>query len=195
MELEQRIIIRFRYREHAEPRDIHAQLSAQFDDTAYSLQSVQRWCQSLRQGLELLDDEPRSGRAPIDFSDLQIIFSLEKHPFHSASALAEILDVSHTTILTHLRDPLGMKLFHLLWTPDQLKEQLRASRVQKCQELLPLLEKRGANEFRNILAGDESWLMPEYPDAVKWSLSREGVSERVRQQIGTKKLCSLLFGE
>jgi hypothetical protein len=42
-----------------------------------------------------------------------------------------------------------------------------------------------ANEFSNILAGDESWLMFGYQHAVKRSLSREDVSERVRQQIGT----------
>jgi hypothetical protein len=52
-----------------------------------------------------------------------------------------------------------------------------------------------AKKFRNILTRDESWFMVEYQHAVKWSLSREDVSERVRQQIGTKKLCSLLFGE
>jgi hypothetical protein len=52
-----------------------------------------------------------------------------------------------------------------------------------------------ANKFRNILTGDESWFILEYQQAVKWSLSREDVSERVRQQIDRKKLCSLLFGE
>jgi hypothetical protein len=41
----------------------------------------------------------------------------------------------------------------------------------------------------NILTGDASWFMLEYQHAVKWSLSRENVSERVRQQIGTKNLC------
>jgi hypothetical protein len=79
-----------------------------------------------------------------------------------------------------------MKLFHLRWIPNQLTEQVRVSKIQKCQELLPLLERMEANEFGNILIGDESWFMLEYQHAVKWSLSREDVSERVRQQIGTK---------
>jgi hypothetical protein len=52
-----------------------------------------------------------------------------------------------------------------------------------------------ANKFRNILIADESWFMPEYQHAVKWSFSHEDATKRVRQQIGTKKLCSLLFGE
>jgi hypothetical protein len=45
IELGQRLIIRPLYREHAKPRDIHARLWAQFGDAAYSLRSVQRWCQ------------------------------------------------------------------------------------------------------------------------------------------------------
>jgi hypothetical protein len=52
-----------------------------------------------------------------------------------------------------------------------------------------------ANKFRNILTGDESWFVLEYQHAAKWSLCREDVLERVRQQIGTKKFYSLLFGE
>jgi hypothetical protein len=66
--------------------------------------------------------------------------NLKKNPFHSAYSITELLSVSHTTILNHLRDSLGMQLFHLRWLPHGLSEQLRAVRVQKCQELLPLLE-------------------------------------------------------
>jgi hypothetical protein len=77
MELEQRII-RFLYREYAELRNIHIRLSPQFDDAACSLRSVERWCQYIRQGHELLDDGSRSGRLPIDFLDIQILSSLAK---------------------------------------------------------------------------------------------------------------------
>jgi DNA-binding transcriptional ArsR family regulator len=123
MELRHRIIIRFLYREHAEPQDTHARLSARFGDTPCSLRSVQRWCLYIRQGRELLVDEPRSGRPPIDFLDIQILSSVEKQPFHLVYSLAEILDVSHTTILNHLRDLLGMKMFHLHWIPNQLSTE------------------------------------------------------------------------
>jgi hypothetical protein len=73
-----------------------------------------------------------------------------------------------------------------------------ATSCQQHQEIsgvLPLLERIEANKFRNILTGEESWFMLEYQHAVKWSFSREDVLERVRQQVGTKKLCSLLFKE
>jgi hypothetical protein len=79
-----------------------------------------------------------------------------------------------------------MKLLHLRWIRSQLTEQLRASRDQKYQELLPLLGRMEATKFRSILTGNESWFMLEYQHAVEWSLSREDISERVRQQISTK---------
>jgi hypothetical protein len=114
-----------------------------------------------------VDDEPRSGRPPIDFLDIQILSPLEKQPFHSAYSLAEILDVSQTTSVNHLHDSLGMKLFHLRWIPNQLTDKLRASMIQKCQELPPLLERMKANKFRNVLTGDESWFILEHQHAVK----------------------------
>jgi hypothetical protein len=52
-----------------------------------------------------------------------------------------------------------------------------------------------ANKFRNIFTSDESWFMLEYQHAMKWNLSREDVSERVRQQIDIKNLYPLFFGE
>jgi hypothetical protein len=75
---------------------------------------------------------------------------------------------------------------------NQLTEQLRTGRIQKCQELLPLLEKMEAHKFRNILTGNGSWFILEYQHAVKWSLCREDVSERVRHQIGAKIMLTVI---
>jgi hypothetical protein len=104
-----------------------------------------------------MHEEPRSGRPPVEFLDIQILSNLKKYPFHSPYSLAEILEVSHTMILKHLHDALGMKHFHLRWTPNQLTEQLRAERMKKCQDRLPLLERMEARNFRNIVTGDGSW--------------------------------------
>jgi hypothetical protein len=60
----------------------------------------------------------------------QLLFStshsqfLEKQLLDSPYPLAEILNVSHTTILNHLRDAPGMKFFHLRRIPQQLTKQL-----------------------------------------------------------------------
>jgi biotin operon repressor len=142
-------------------------LLAQFGDEAYSLRSVRRWCQYVRQGRELIHDELRSGRPPVGFLDIQILSNLEKYPFHSAYSLAEILKVSHATILKHLHEALGMKHFHLRQIPHQLNEQLRAERMKKCQDLLPLPERMEASNFRNLVMGHESWFTLEFQQSAK----------------------------
>jgi hypothetical protein len=130
--------------------------SAQFGDAAYSLRSVQRWCLYARQEREFLNGEAWSGRSSIDCLGVQILFSLEKHPFHSAYSLSGIFNMSHTTMLNYLRYALHLKYFHLWWIPRELNEQLRATGVQKCQDLMLLLESLAANKFRTIVTGDDS---------------------------------------
>jgi hypothetical protein len=95
--------------------------------------------------------------------------------------------VSDATILKHLHGALGMKHFHLRWIRRQLTEQLRAERMKKCRDLLPLLERMKASNFHTIVTGDESWFTFELQHSAKWSTSREDVPQRVRQQIGMPK--------
>jgi hypothetical protein len=187
MDFEQRVIIRFLFKEGVDANYIHTRLLAQFEDEASSLRSVQCWRQNVRQGRELMNDEPRSRRPPVDFLDIQILSNLEKCPFHSAYSFAEILKVSHATILKHLHEALGMKHFHLRWIPHALTEQLRAERMNKCPDRRPLPERMEASNFRNIVTGNESWFSLELQQSTKWSTSREDVPQRVRQQIGTRK--------
>jgi hypothetical protein len=110
MDSEQRVIIRFLHREGVAPDEIRTRLRAQFGDDTYSSRSVRRWYPYVRQGWEDLHDEARPGQPLIDFLDLQILGCLEKEPFHSAYSLAEVLGVSHTTILNHLHNSLMMKI-------------------------------------------------------------------------------------
>jgi hypothetical protein len=158
MEFEQRVIIGFLCREGADVRNIQVQLSAQFGDAAYSLRSVQRWYLHVRQGRKFLNDESRAGKPAIDVLDIQVLSSLEKQPFHSAYSLSEVLKVSHTTILNRFRDPLHLMKRCISY---QLTEQPRDTRVQKCEQLPPLLESMAASTFRTIVTGDKIWFTCE----------------------------------
>jgi hypothetical protein len=103
-----------------------------------------------------MDNDPRSGRQPVDFPDIQILAYLETQSFHSTYSLAKILNVSHATIVNDSRYSLSMKLFHLRRIRHELTDDLRAIRMKKCQELLPLRERMEADKFRNIITGGES---------------------------------------
>jgi biotin operon repressor len=50
----------------------------------------------------------RPGRPPIDFLAIQILALLDEKPFHSAYLIAEAMGVSHSTILDHLQESLGI---------------------------------------------------------------------------------------
>jgi hypothetical protein len=113
MDFAQRVIIRFLFKKGVKTNQIHMRLLAQSGDESYSLRTVRRWCQYVRRGRELIHDGFRSGRPPVGFLDIQILSNLEKYPFHSAYSLAEILQVSHATILKHLHEAFSMKHFHL----------------------------------------------------------------------------------
>jgi DNA-binding MurR/RpiR family transcriptional regulator len=42
-----------------------------------------------------------------------MLSELEKELFHAAHSLAEVVNVSSSTVIRHLQDSLGMKDFHL----------------------------------------------------------------------------------
>jgi hypothetical protein len=111
MEDDQRVIIRFFCRKRVSPEGIHACLEARFGDAAYSERSVRLWCRYVRQRCEDLHDEVRSGRPPVDFLNIRILAVLDEHSFYLADSIAEALCVSHSTILSYLRESLGMTKF------------------------------------------------------------------------------------
>jgi histone-lysine N-methyltransferase SETMAR len=98
-------------------------------------------------------------------------------------------------ILKQLDEALGTKHVNLRRIPHQLTEQLRAERMQKCQDLLPLLERMEVSNFHNIVTGNESWRTFELQQSAKWTTSREDVPQRMRQQLGTRKfMLTLIWG-
>jgi DNA-binding transcriptional ArsR family regulator len=109
MEYDQRTLVRFLCKDHISLEEVHARLEAQFGDAIYGERSVRWWCQYVRQRREDLHDKVRSGKLPIDFLDIRILALLEEQTFHSAHSIAEALGVSHSTILNHLLELLGIK--------------------------------------------------------------------------------------
>jgi hypothetical protein len=86
-----------------------------------------------------------SGRPPIDFFDILILALLDEQPFHSVYLIAEVLDVSHSTIFSHLWESPGMKIFHFRWIPHELTTSLRQIRMETCRAILPILKAHEKN--------------------------------------------------
>jgi hypothetical protein len=123
---------------------------------------------------EDLHDKPRSARVPIDFLDIKILSCLEKEPFDSADSFAEVLHVSQPTILNHVHDSLGIKLFYLRWIPHELTGKSREIRIRKCRERLSMLEGMDKGNFRNLVTGD----FFQFQHSAKWPVSRDDVPQK-----------------
>jgi hypothetical protein len=75
---------------------------------------------------------------------------LDERPFHSTYSIAEALGASLLTILSHLRESLGLKIFHLRWIPHELTTNLRQIRMEICRELLLILKATGKIKFKDL---------------------------------------------
>jgi transposase len=125
MESEQRVIIKFLFNEGADAPQISERLRAQFHGDAYALRTLQFWITELRLGREDLHDEPRTGRPSTENHPTKIQELLDENPFESARSMAEILQVSHSTVLKHLHEDFRFQSFHLRWVPHVLTPELR----------------------------------------------------------------------
>jgi AraC-like DNA-binding protein len=75
---------------------------------------------------------------------------LDEESFYSLYSIAEALGVSHSTVLGHLRDSLGMNIFHLCWVSHELTTNLRQIRMESCRELLPILKAHEKTNFTDL---------------------------------------------
>jgi hypothetical protein len=103
--------------------------------------------------------------------------------------IAQALDVSDSTILSLLRESLGMKNFHLRWIPHELTTSLRQIQMETYRELLPILKVCEKKKFQRFVTEDESWFTLESHHSAKLSVLRDDVPQKVKQQIGTKNSC------
>jgi transposase len=113
IEHDQRVIIKFLWKDRVDTRQIAAILQAQFAEHVYQLQTVQFWITEIRRDRQDLHDEIRNGRPPLDDLDDKILAILDKSLFESAHSIAKRLLVVYSTVLQHLHESLGFKSFHL----------------------------------------------------------------------------------
>jgi transposase len=156
MEGEQRLLIKFLFNDGLDAHEITEKLSAQFNENAYSLRTVQFWVGELRRGGQDLHDAPRSGRPPDEHLATRILELLRENACESARSLADTLQVSHSTVLKHLLEDLHDNSFYLRWVPHLLIPELREQRCRYASEMIPLLIAATGDGWHHLATGDES---------------------------------------
>jgi hypothetical protein len=63
------------------------------------------------------------------------------------------------------------------------------------RELLSILKAHEKKKSQRFVTGDESWFALEFHHSAKWSVSRDDVPQRLKQQIGTQKfMLTVIWG-
>jgi transposase len=156
MEYEQGVIVRFLLNEGSDTRQIAEGLRAKFHEDAYPLRTVQFWIMEVRLGREDLHDEPRMGRPSAEDLTAKIQELLDQNPFESARAMAETLQVSHSTVLKHLHEDFHFQSFHFCSVSHPLREGLREQRRGYASEMIPILASVDQDGSHHLVTEDES---------------------------------------
>jgi hypothetical protein len=101
---EQPVIIWFLHKERGRPAQIHRRPGAQNGFEISSVRSAHHWSQLCNGERQILNDDLRSGRPPIDHLDTKILACFKKERFSSAYSLAEAPYVSPAITLNHLHN-------------------------------------------------------------------------------------------
>jgi hypothetical protein len=134
-EIEQRCIVKFVWKENTNAYEIQQRLKAVYGDSSYALSTIYEWMRNFKLGRTKIHDFHRSGRAPIDHIDDDIMFLLCIFPFHTVRTLTETLNIGPNTILHHLHNSLGLKPCRFCRVPHELTCHLKEKRVTMCRDV------------------------------------------------------------
>jgi hypothetical protein len=80
---------------------------------------------------------------------------MDEQPFRSVCSTAQALGVSHSTILSHLWEALGIKLFILRRILQELTTSSRQIRIELAEDYCPFSRLTRKN-CQRLVTGDES---------------------------------------
>ncbi|XP_014479919.1 PREDICTED: histone-lysine N-methyltransferase SETMAR-like [Dinoponera quadriceps] len=137
-------------------------ICATYGNDAVTERMCQKWFKKFRAGDTTLEDEDERSVPPVIADDNQIKTLIENNQRYTTQEIAEILHLSHTTVIEYLQE-LGYVNRFDLWVPHDLPEENLVDRISICDSLL----KRNTNSpfLKRIVTGDETWII--YNNAVR----------------------------
>jgi hypothetical protein len=153
------------------------------------------WCQFVRQGHEDPDNGLPPGRPPIDSVDIRILALPNINPSHLTYSIVNAMGVSHSTILYHSQEPLGVTI--CLSVGSCINYQTVCDRFgwKFAKTCCPFSKPKRNLKYQRFSTQDDNWFTFELHHSTKWSLSRDDVPQKVKQQIATQKFMLRQSGE
>jgi hypothetical protein len=135
----------------------------------------------------------RLGRPRNEEFDQLVLDALEEEPNLSVRQISDRTRIPPTTVFNILSKRLGFISRKCRFVPHALTEKLRADRLMKATELLPVLVRAKKTNWQFILTGDESWFFYYTPNRRIWLPPDAETPEVARQLINTPKIMVTVF--
>ncbi|CAF2997199.1 unnamed protein product [Rotaria sp. Silwood2] len=178
---------------------IHDELTTAYGQGVVLYSTVAHWIHRFSSGRESLEDDPRSGRpiAIITQQNIDAVKDLvQDDPHISIDYIADILDISHGSVYTILKEHLKLKKISSRWVPHKLTPAQQQRRVEICIENLHKFES-GAWKLGDIVTGDESWFyhrkIKSKQESKAWVAKGQSPPTEVRRQQFEEKTMFVIF--
>ena len=120
---------------------------------------------------------------------------LEEFPFSSVRSIARDLLEPSSTIHRYLVEILHLKYRVSRWLPHTLSDSQMKQRVEDSNALFDILEKSKHTGYRNLITGDQTWLLYQYHPKGKWCLESEERPEFEDDHISHQKvMITIIWG-
>ena len=174
---------------------IKQELHRKFGECAYKDSTIYEKIRLTRCATDITTRKPyESERMDMHLAN-EIKNLLNEFPFSSVRSIALMTKKPIATIHRYLTQVLHMKYRVTRWLPHKLTEQNLKERVQKSNELYDILETSKSFDYRDIITGDQSWILYKYNPHGKWCLDGEENPEFERDQITRQKfMITIIWG-
>ena len=161
MEVRNNFYVETERRNGLSPTAIHQKIDVAWGEGLISLRSVQIWCRS---GDACGGDvtfthgqgagRPRSSRTEENVNDVKDLVS--HCPHLSIEEIADLTDMSSTTIFRILHEDLHMKSVIGRWVPHYLTEEQKEKRMNYAMNILKVLNRKDVRS--RLIVTDEKWV-------------------------------------
>ena len=143
------------------PTQIYQQIITAWGENIITLRSVQKWCKMGADDNEEISfthrggaGRPRTSRSKENVDDLKEL--LDKCPHLSVEEIADLMDISATSVYRIITDDLHMRSVIARWIPHELSGEQKVKRVDLAKNMLKTLNERDI--MKNLIITDEKWI-------------------------------------
>ena len=187
----QRAVIEFLTAEGIPPIEIHRRMEKVYGTECLDVSNVRRWSKKCKEGeVGVLDlsDKHRSGRplsATDDSHKEAVDAMIQDNRRITQREISEELGISQERVGCIIAD-LDYRKVCARWVPRMLTPEMKASRLQICQQNLLRYESEGDEFLHLIVTADETWVHHYQPETKRQSMEYRHRGSPTRRKFKTQ---------